>query len=209
MSEKYSSIEQDSTTQIKVEGSRFIVDVSPASDETIAKQKLDEIKKKYFDATHHCYSYIIGATGHIVRYSDDGEPSGTAGIKIFNAIQSKKLSDILVVVTRYFGGTKLGVGGLGRAYYDSAEAGLAQTKIISKAEMREVKVLFPFPEMNPVMNIIQKHKIKIGETGYAEDRSLVTLMILPSQVASIETLIRNATKGTAEIQFGGLTTMVL
>ena len=209
MNEIYSSIQQETSAQLKVEGSRFIADAFPVEDEESAKRTLEAIRKKYFDATHHCFAYVIGMGKKIVRYSDDGEPSGTAGIKIYNAIQSKNLSDILVIVTRYFGGTKLGVGGLGRAYFESAEAGLGKAKLISKAVMRELTVAFPFSETNPVMNVINMQKLTITKTDYEEGRSLLTLNVLPSRLSSIETLLTNATKGNAVIQLGSLTTSVI
>ena len=209
MNEIYSSIQQETSAQLKVEGSRFIADAFPVEDEESAKRTLEAIRKKYFDATHHCFAYVIGMGKKIVRYSDDGEPSGTAGIKIYNAIQSKNLSDILVIVTRYFGGTKLGVGGLGRAYFESAEAGLGKAKLISKAVMRELTVAFPFSETNPVMNVINMQKLTITKTDYEEGRSLLTLNVLPSRLSFIETLLTNATKGNAVIQLGSLTTSVI
>ena len=209
MNEIYSSIQQEASAQLKVEGSRFIAEVYPVEDEETAKRTLEATRKKYFDATHHCFAYVIGADKKIVRHSDDGEPSGTAGIKIYNAIQSKNLTDILVIVTRYFGGTKLGVGGLGRAYFESAESGIAGAKFISKAVLREVTVAFPFSETNPVMNIINMQKLKIIKTEYEAGRSLLTLNVLPSRLSSVETLLKNATKGNAAIQLGGCITSIL
>jgi uncharacterized YigZ family protein len=209
MNEIYSSIQQETSAQIKIEGSRFIADVFPVENEESSRTAIEAVRKEHYDATHHCFAYVIGADNGIFRYSDDGEPSGTAGIKIYNAIQSQKLSDILIVVTRYFGGTKLGVGGLGRAYFESATAGLAHAKIISKAVMREVTVLFPFSETNPVMNVINTRKLKIVRTEYLDNRSLLTLNLLPSQLSSIESLVKNSTRGAAEIRHGALTTVVL
>ena len=208
MDEVYLSVLTETSAQIKVEGSRFIADIFPAADEEEAKNKLETVRKKYFDATHHCYAYVIGAEKKNVRYSDDGEPSGTAGVKIHSAIHAKSLSDILVVVTRYFGGTKLGVGGLGRAYFDAAEYGIAQAKTISKALVRELQVSFPFSETNPVMNVINSQKLKIARTDYTSDRSIITLHILPSHLALVKLLFTNATRGLAEISSGNFITVV-
>ncbi len=208
MDEVYSSVRSAASAQIKIEGSRFIVDVFPIENEEEAKNRLHKVRKEYFDATHHCYAFVIGAEKTNVRFSDDGEPSGTAGIKIHSAIQAKNLSDILVVVTRYFGGTKLGVGGLGRAYFESAETGIAQGKIISRAVVQELHVSFPFPDTNPVMNVINSHKLKIFSTGYTENRSIITLQILPSQLASVQLHFTNATRGSAELSVGNTSTMV-
>ncbi len=202
MNEIYSSVQSHATGQIKIEGSRFIADIFPVITEEDAKEKLELVKKKYFDATHHCYAYVIGVEKNNVRASDDGEPSGTAGVKIYSSIQSKNLSDILLVVTRYFGGTKLGVGGLGRAYFESAESVINKATIISKALIQELKIAFPFSETNPVMNIIKSHKLMISTTNYSDERSIITIQILPSHVTSIRELFVNATRGSSEISFG-------
>ncbi len=202
MNEIYHSVQLHTTAQIKIEGSRFIADVFPAVTEGEAKETLESVREKYFDATHHCYAYVIGVEKNNVRTSDDGEPSGTAGVKIYSSIQSKNLSDILLVVTRYFGGTKLGVGGLGRAYFESAESGINKATIISKALIQEMQIAFPFTETNPVMNIINSHKLKISATNYSDERSIITIQILPSHIASIRKLFVNATRGSSEISIG-------
>jgi uncharacterized YigZ family protein len=208
MDEVYRSVVSATSAQIKVEGSRFIADVMPAETEEEARNGLEGIRKRYFDATHHCFAYVIGADRKTVRYSDDGEPNGTAGVKIHSAIHAQGLSDTLVVVTRYFGGTKLGVGGLGRAYFESAEHALAQASSIPKALIQELRVTFPFPETNPVMNLITSHKLKIAATEYTQDNTIITLHLLPSVVGSIEAQIVNATRGTAGIERGGTRTVV-
>lgn len=207
MDEKYSSIILHTSAQLKIEGSRFISDIFPADNEEDAKQKLESVRKKYYDATHHCYAYVIGVEKTNFRYSDDGEPSGTAGIKIHSAIQSKNLSDILVVVTRYFGGTKLGVGGLGRAYFEVAEIGLGQSTITVKALIQEMQIAFPFAEINPVMNIINSQKLKNVSITYSNEQSILTLHILPSQTEFIRKLFVNATRGTAEVSLGEMKTV--
>jgi len=202
MDEIYSSVQSHITAQVKIEGSRFIADVFPVLTEEAAKEKLEMVRKKYFDATHHCFAYVIGGEKKIVRYSDDGEPSGTAGVKINSVLQTKNLSDVLLIVTRYFGGTKLGVGGLGRAYFESAESGIDSAVIIRKALIQELLIAFPFSETNPVMNIINSHKLKIATTMYTDERSIITIHVLPSQTTSIRGLFVNATRGSAEISLG-------
>lgn len=208
MDEIYSSVRSETLTQTKVEGSRFIAEVFPVDHEDAAKTQLDAVRKKFFDATHHCYAYVIGSDPQRIRSSDDGEPSGTAGAKILSAIQSKNLSDILVVVTRYFGGTKLGVGGLGRAYGEAAEAVLAKAPLLSKAAVIMLRVEFPFTETNAVMNIIHVHKLKIVETSYSESSTILQLPILPSSASVIADAMINATRGSAVIVKGEQRTMV-
>ncbi|MFA6469243.1 MAG: YigZ family protein [Bacteroidota bacterium] len=207
MDEIYSSVKAECSAQIKVEGSRFIADLFPVLQEVEAEAKLELVRKKYFDATHHCYAYLIGAEGKPMRYSDDGEPSGTAGVKIVSALQAKKLSDTLMVVTRYFGGTKLGVGGLGRAYFEAAEHGISASTIITKALVQEIHIAFPFSETNPVMNIIHSRKLKIAATSYTEAETQMKLQLLPSIVPSVQKMLTDATRGIVKFTPGDLTTV--
>lgn len=208
MDEIFPSVRTEFSALIKVEGSRFIADLFPVIEEEEAKAKLESVRKKHYDATHHTFAYIIGAEKNIVRYSDDGEPSGTAGVKIHSALHVKNCSDILLVVTRYFGGTKLGVGGLGRAYFNAAEEVLAKAQFISKAIVKEMFVSFPFSETNPVMNLINTQKLRIARTDYTEERSIITLQILPSLFSSLQLSFTNATRGLAEISAGETQTVI-
>jgi uncharacterized YigZ family protein len=206
MDVRYSSVQAAVSAQLKVEGSRFIADLFPVRTEQEAAAALESIRKKYFDATHHCYAYVIGAEKKIFRYSDDGEPSGTAGVKIYTAVQSYNLSDILCVVTRYYGGTKLGVGGLGRAYHESAMEGIRAAVIVTKVLVQEMIVQFPFAETNPVMNIIHAHNLAVAEQHFSADGAAVTLLMPPSETDAMKTRIVNATRGSAQITMGGMRT---
>lgn len=208
MPEIYHSVPHASSAQIKIEGSRFIADAVPAVSEEEAKDRLEEVRKRYFDATHHCYAYVIGGEKRTVRYSDDGEPSGTAGVKIHSAIEAKGLADILVVVTRYFGGTKLGVGGLGRAYFDAAAGVLAAAVLIRKAVVQELRVSFPFDATNPVMNIIAHQQLTIARTDYTADAAVITLHLLPSAVEGVQRHLTDATRGSVSITLGERRTVV-
>lgn len=208
MDEIFPSVRTEATASIKVEGSRFIADLFPVMAEDAAKEMLESVRKRYYDATHHCFAYIIGAERTIVRYSDDGEPNGTAGVKIHSALHARNCSDVLLIVTRYFGGTKLGVGGLGRAYFEAAEEVLSNARFISKAVVKEMQIAFPFSETNPVMNLINTQKLRIVRTDYTEDRSIITLHILPSHFASVQLSMTNATRGLAEISAGVTQTVV-
>lgn len=208
MSETYHSVPLASSAMIKVEGSRFIADAMPAVTEEEAKARLEQVRKQYFDATHHCYAYVIGGEKRTVRYSDDGEPSGTAGVKIHSAIEAKDLADILVVVTRYFGGTKLGVGGLGRAYFDAAVQVLDSAPVIRKAIVQELRVSFPFDATNPVMNIISHQHLTIAATEYTAESTIITLRLLPSAVDGVQKDLINATRGAVSLQLGERRTVV-
>jgi uncharacterized YigZ family protein len=123
-------------SRLREKGSVFLGNAYPLTNKEEAENILNQIRKKYFDATHHCYAFSI-YTGDS-KYSDAGEPSGTAGIRIMNAIEHFGLTNILVVVVRYFGGTKLGVGPLGRAYYNSAALTIESSRIIEKIPAKKI-----------------------------------------------------------------------
>ncbi len=172
MIDEYHSIKADVTTTMKVEGSKFIASAYPVDSRQQAEEKLGNVRKKFFDATHHCFAYALGSERKEFRYSDDGEPSGTAGVRIFSALESKDLSDIMVIVTRYFGGTKLGIGGLGRAYFESASQVLSLSVIISKIVGEELEIVFPYDETNGVMNKLSQYNARIIDTVYDDDVTL-------------------------------------
>ncbi len=209
MDDTFYSIRTAVTAQIKVEGSRFIADAIPVTSEQEAKKHLERIKKKYFDATHHCYAYVIGAERTIVRRSDDGEPSGTAGIRIQSAILSHHLSDTLVIVTRYFGGTKLGVGGLGKAYHEAAARGIHSAEIISKALMNVVEVEFRFDDTNAVMNVIHTNKFKITDSRYTDEKSVLHVLVPPAQYKNFHSLLIETTRAHAVVVIDGQQTVIL
>lgn len=171
--DSYQTITATAREEIKVSNSRFIASAFPVVTKEEADKILKKVRKEFFDANHNCFAYRIGITGEIFRYSDDGEPSGTAGIKIFNAIQSKNLSDILLVVTRYFGGTKLGVGGLSRSYFDSAMGVLNKLNIIEKILMEELKIIFPYDFTSQVMHTISKYLAQVVNSRYEEDIQMI------------------------------------
>jgi len=172
MIDEYHSIKAEVNSTIKVEGSKFIVSAYPVDSRQQADEKLGNIRKQFFDATHHCFAYALGAERKDFRYSDDGEPSGTAGVRIFSAIESKDLSDIIVIVTRYFGGTKLGVGGLGRAYFESASQALSLSVVVSKIVGEILEIVFPYDETNGVMNKLSQYNARVIDTIYDDDVTL-------------------------------------
>ena len=125
----YQVVEQGGIGEIEEKKSRFIANVSPAGTEEEALAFIEAMKKKYWDARHNCYAYVLGERGELVRFSDDGEPSGTAGKPILEVLLGMEVRNLVVVVTRYFGGTLLGTGGLVRAYTQAAQAGMAASVI--------------------------------------------------------------------------------
>lgn len=164
----YKTITQTSSGLYKEKGSKFIALAYPVTNEDEVKEILAELKKEYYNARHHCYAYVIGPDKSAWRVNDDGEPSGTGGRPIYGQIQSFDLTNILIVVVRYFGGTKLGVSGLINAYKAAAKDALSQAEIIEKTVNEVYKLEFPYEEMNDVMRIIKEENIDILDNQYDE-----------------------------------------
>ena len=194
------TIDKFCESEYKEKGSRFIAQVFPAANEDEVSIHLNETKKKYYSATHYCFAYKFQSDK--TKYSDAGEPKGTAGIRILNAVEHFGLSYILVIVIRYFGGTKLGVGPLGKAYYNSAFQVLQKAKIITKFLYTKVIIETDFYFLSEIKNILSKHEIKISEIQYGEKIKLVCL-IKPEIIENITLRINDSTKGTAVIKASG------
>lgn len=145
----------------KEKGSKFIGIAVPVRDEDEVKGKLEEVRKQFHDARHHCYAFRLGYKGETFRTNDDGEPSGTAGKPIYGQILSKELTDILIIVVRYFGGTKLGVSGLITAYKSASRDALEQAEIITGTIDDCYEVHFAYPLMNEVMRLVKNYKLKL------------------------------------------------
>lgn len=149
-------------------GSKFLAFAIPVTSENEIKDKLIEIKKEYFDARHHCYAYILGYNKSAYRVNDDGEPSGTAGRPIYGQLLSKDLTNVLVVVIRYFGGVKLGVSGLINAYKEATKIALESAEIIEKTVDETYFVHLHYEQMNKVMQILKNDYVKITNQNYEE-----------------------------------------
>jgi uncharacterized YigZ family protein len=151
----FKSIAQESRGLFKDNGSRFIAHAYPVETEEEVKEIVAALKKEYYDARHHVYAYRLGYKGDKFRANDDGEPSGSSGRPVLGQIDSLGLSDILVVVVRYFGGIKLGIPGLIRAYKTSTADALANAEIIEKIASRMFRVRFGYMSMNGVMKVMK------------------------------------------------------
>ena len=147
----------------KERSSKFLTYAYPVESEEEIKELLDALRKQYYDATHHCYAYRLGPQGEQFRANDDGEPSGTAGKPILGQLLSAKVTNCLVVVVRYFGGTKLGVSGLIQAYKESTAEVLAVSNIIEKTVDKIITVDFSYISMNGVMRVIKEMNPHIEE----------------------------------------------
>jgi uncharacterized YigZ family protein len=157
----YFTIETKAIAEFKDRGSKFLAYSFPLKNATEFKTHLQALKKEHPKAVHHCFAYRIGTDKMNFRSSDDGEPSGTAGKPILGQIDSKNLTDILIIVVRYFGGTLLGVPGLINAYKTSASLVLQCTPIVQKAIEKDYELHFNYTEMNEIMQIIKQHNCTI------------------------------------------------
>lgn len=175
--DSFNSIASPSEGLFKDNGSRFIAKAYPVETEEEVKEIVSSLKKEYYDARHHCYAYRIGHLGDRFRSNDDGEPSSSAGRPILGQIDSRGLSDVLVVVIRYFGGIKLGIPGLIRAYKSSTADALDSAEIIEKIAARRFKIHFGYESMNDIMKIFKD--MDLPQTKQAFDLN-----------CSIETMVR-------------------
>ncbi|MBL7137608.1 MAG: YigZ family protein [Bacteroidales bacterium] len=168
-SDTYLSIATESQASIREKASKFLAFAFPVVSEEEVKSQLELLRKEYFNANHHCYAYRIGhPETAIYRFNDDGEPSGSAGKPIYGQLLSRHLSDLLVVVIRYFGGTKLGIPGLIQAYKSATSEALEQNRIITKTLTSRFRVTFPVWQMNEVMVMLKKEEVEIISQEYEE-----------------------------------------
>ncbi len=176
MNDTYLTIKGPSEGLFKDKGSRFLAFAFPVSTEGGIKERLDELRRKYHDARHHCYAWRLGSEMDRFRINDDGEPAGTAGNPILGQIRSRQLTHILVVVVRYFGGTLLGTGGLINAYRNAAAEALENARIVKMKVFRRWKLEFGYPEMNQVMKVIKEREMVMEEQQF-DLRCLVTVAL--------------------------------
>jgi uncharacterized YigZ family protein len=158
-SDTFKTIKSFSSGTYKEKGSRFIAAAFPVTGEEEIRSALEETRKEHHNARHNCYAYILGRDGSACRANDDGEPSGTAGKPILGQIRSYGLCNVLIVVSRYFGGTLLGVSGLINAYKTAAGSALEGAEIIDHVIHESYEIRYPYPAMNEVMKIIKDESI--------------------------------------------------
>ncbi len=162
----YRTIEASSEGIYKEKGSRFISLAYPVVNEDEIKEIVSGLKEKYYDARHHCYAWRLGAAKTHFRANDDGEPSSTAGKPILGQIQSNDLTNVLIVVVRYFGGIKLGVSGLINAYREAAADAIANAVIVEKTVNEQVRIQFSYLAMNDVMKIVKEEAPEVLERNF-------------------------------------------
>ena len=180
MADTYRTIEQRSEATFTEKRSKFIGFVIPIKAVDEVKEIVDEFKKKYYDARHVCWAYMIGSDRTEFRSNDDGEPSGTAGKPILGQINSNELTDVLVIVVRYFGGIKLGTGGLIVAYREAAALAIAEAEIVEKTVDMQTSFKFEYPFMNDVMRTVKDLEATILDQSFDMDCQM-TLEIRKAQ----------------------------
>ena len=182
ISDTYKSIAAPSKGIYKELGSKFLAFAFPVETEEEIKMILADVRKEYFDARHHCYAWRLGLNGEPFRMNDDGEPSSTAGRPILGQLLSQELSDILVVVVRYFGGVKLGVPGLIRAYKTATQDALANATVIEKVAGEHFTLRFDYLRMNDVMKVLKD----MGITPLKQEFDLSCTMEVRVRLTQIE-----------------------
>lgn len=160
--DSFKSIQSATTSElIKVKGSKFIGLAFPVKDENQIKDRLEEVKQTYKSASHYCYAWQIGTNDKLVRTNDDGEPHNSAGKPILGQIFSKEITNVLVIVIRYYGGTKLGVGGLISAYKESAQLALDKAKIMKQTINKEIGLHYKYKDLNTIMRFTKQLNLEI------------------------------------------------
>lgn len=180
-SDTYKTVEGESRGLFRDRGSRFIAIAIPVTSQEEIKTRLAELRKEYHDARHHCFAWVLGPDRQTFRINDDGEPSGTAGRPILGQINSKELTNILIVVIRYFGGTLLGVSGLINAYRSAASDAIANATIVEKYLMEKWSLSFPYTAMNDVMKVLRDEACSQSEHLYTGDEVTVEIVFRSSR----------------------------
>ncbi|MDE7282944.1 MAG: YigZ family protein [Lachnospiraceae bacterium] len=200
--ESYKVIAHGGMGEIEEKKSVFIANTAPVQTEEEALAFIESMKKKYWDARHNCYAYVLGEKAQIVRFSDDGEPSGTAGKPILEVLLGMEVRNLVVVVTRYFGGTLLGTGGLVRAYTQATQAGMAGSDIRTMRRGVVLNIITDYNGIGKIQYIMGRRKITIEEPEYTDVVSL-KVKIPYEEEEEVSKEITEATAGKAQIEKEG------
>lgn len=194
----YKTTAENGTASYEIQKSRFIAYTSHVETEAEARDFVTAIKKKHFDARHNCSAWVLGADSSQQKSNDDGEPGGTAGNPILEAIKQHGLTNVVVVVTRYFGGIKLGAGGLIRAYSHTASLGLEATLCLEVKPFCLMEAEMDYSLLGTVENWIRNEELRTGETAYL-DKVTVRLLVEPADCEAISTELTNLTAAQCKI----------
>ncbi|MFQ9516115.1 MAG: YigZ family protein [Eubacterium sp.] len=197
--EEYYVVESAGTGEIVEKKSRFISHVIPVDSEQQALENIEKIKKKYWDARHNCFAFVIGKNNEIQRFSDDGEPQGTAGKPILEVLTTKNVHNTLIVVTRYFGGTLLGTGGLVRAYGQASKAGLDNAQVQKVCPGIKMELIADYNSIGKIKYIMGQMEIAAEDEQYAEN-VIITVTMKSSVCQEFSKKITDATNGKTVFQ---------
>lgn len=198
---RYRTVSQSGNKEIVIKKSRFIGHVSPAETEEQALAFIEQIRKQHYNATHNCYAYVVGEKDQFQKFSDDGEPGGTAGRPILEVMKHQGLKNTVIVVTRYFGGIMLGAGGLVRAYTDGAVAAIESGKPVEMVQHAQVDVTIDYTWHGKLENELRNKGTLMGETQFTDK---VTLRCLPfiEEKDSFTAWMTDLTQGQCEMEIG-------
>lgn len=201
MLQNYRTIKEDYQHEIEIKKSRFICFLKRIESEEEAKSFIQQLKKEHWKANHNCSAFVLGDRNEIQRSSDDGEPSGTAGVPMLEVLKKNELINVCAVVTRYFGGTKLGAGGLIRAYSGSVAQAVAAVGIVEGRLQHEVFVRMDYPNWGKMENFITTENLAVKDTQFT-DQVVVTCMVDEDQLDTFEAQVTDLLNGQASFTTG-------
>ena len=199
MLKEYRTILEPGTDEIVEKKSRFIGYIRHTETEEEANAFINEIRKRHFDARHNCFAYSVDGQQQTIRFSDDGEPGGTAGKPILEVITGKELCDVCIVVTRYFGGTLLGTGGLVRAYTDAAKACIDATDMVTKCLVVPMRLTTNYMDFGKIQYLLGNHNIPVLDSEYGEN-VVVKIEVLVDDVPMIVKQLTEVTAARVQIE---------
>ncbi|MCD5002758.1 YigZ family protein [Enterococcus saccharolyticus] len=172
----YLTIKNDGQAEMEIKKSRFICSLKRINSEDEAKEFIQDLKKEHWKANHNCSAFVLGEKNEIQRSSDDGEPSGTAGVPMLEVLKKNELMDVVAVVTRYFGGTKLGAGGLIRAYAGAVSHALTEIGIVQAILQKEIYVTIDYPQLGKLQHYLEQQNYYTKETEFLEQITLCVMV---------------------------------
>lgn len=199
MLSQYKTVYCGGEAEIIEKKSRFIATVQQVKSEEEALAFIESMRKKYWNATHNCFAYVIGEHFQVQRCSDDGEPSGTAGKPMLDVLLGEEIHDVVVVVTRYFGGTLLGTGGLVRAYSGSTKEGLLASKVITKMHGQKLAIQTDYTGLGKIQYILGQRGIRILNSVYT-DKVELEVLLPEAEIGTVMSDIREGTNGQAVME---------
>jgi uncharacterized YigZ family protein len=196
MDDTYNTIAAPAEGVCKDKGSKFLAYAFPVGNEREVKERVAFVKKEHHSARHYCYAYRIGKEGALFRANDDGEPSGTAGKPILGQLLSASLTDVLVVVVRYFGGTLLGTSGLIAAYKNATAAAIASAQVVQRTWNTVLTAKFPYAGMNGIMKIVKDEQLLILSQDFDGGHCTIRISVRESKAQSVQEQLAAAAQAT-------------